>query len=189
MKKFLLASSFLFLAFSCTSEGNLEDISVFKEQSLVKSASKTTSTPIIVTLNNDPIIPVCYNSVVDNRNLQLQISQPAPYDIRFQLSLKQKKNNTYLSVPNPWVTIIIPKGETWATIDTACQLESYITCGKYTEIITGNFRLSITSAAYFYHSGETSAPLEYEFNNGINSIDFTYNRACLGGGWLPDDPK
>lgn len=188
MKKILALGSLLFIINSCTNEG-IEDVSANKDQTSIHSkAFKTTTT--IITLNTDPLTPVCYNSVVDNKNLQLQISQPAPYDIRFQLSLKQKNGNgSYLSVPNPWIIVVIPKGETWATIDTACQLESFVPCGNITEIRTGNFRLSVTSVKYFYHSGETSDPLNYEFNNGMDSFDFTFKKACLGGGWLPDEPK
>ncbi len=182
MKKFLLASSFLFLAFSCTNESSLEDVSLSKEQTAVKSASKITSNPIIVTLNTDPVSPACPTGpMFDNKNIQIQISQPAPYDIRFQLSLKQKNGSSYISVPNPWVMVVIPKGETWATLDTACQLESYIPCGNLVEIKTGNFRLDVTNASYFYHSGETSDPLNYEFNNGVSSIDVTFKKACQGG--------
>ncbi|WP_144428882.1 hypothetical protein [Chryseobacterium sp. StRB126] len=188
MKKLILLSSFLFMITSCHNEGP-EDVSLENHSNITlsKIAKKATSNNTIITLNMDPITPVCYNSLLDNRNVQLHISQPAPYDIQFKLTLQQKnQNGNYLSVPNPWAIVIIPKGETWATLDTACQLESFVPCGKFTEIKTGNFRLTITSATYFLASGET---FNYEFNNGVNTYDFAHKVSCVGGGWNPDDPK
>ncbi|UHO36917.1 hypothetical protein H5J24_14080 [Chryseobacterium capnotolerans] len=187
MKKLVLLSSFLFMITSCHNEG-AEDVSLEKNSNITTSkiAKKTTSNNTIITLSMDPVTPICYNSILDNRNVQLHISQPAPYDIQFKLTLQQKALGGYLSVPNPWVIVIIPKGETWATLDTACQLESFISCGKYTEIKTANFRLTVTSAKYFSAPGET---FNYEFNNGVNTYDFAHQVSCLGGGWNPDEPK
>lgn len=189
MKKLVLLLSFSLMITSCHHEV-AEDVSLENHSSLTsskKTVQKTASNNTTVTLNMDPILPVCYNSLVDNRNVQLHISQPAPYDIQFKLTLKQKnENGNYLSVPNPWAIVIIPKGETWATLDTACQLESFIPCGKYTEIKKGNFRLTITSAAYLLAPGET---FNYEFNNGVNTYDFAHQVSCVGGGWNPNEPK
>lgn len=184
MKKIVLLSSFLFMITSCHNEGP-EEVSLEKNSNITASklSKKTTSNNTIITLSMDPVTPICYNSTLDNRNVQLHISQPAPYDIQFKLNLQQKALGGYLSVPNPWAIVIIPKGETWATLDTACQLESFITCGKYTEIKTANFRLTVTSAKYFSAPGEI---FNYEFNNGVNTYDFAHQVSCLGGGWNPD---
>ncbi|MDM1553307.1 MULTISPECIES: hypothetical protein [Chryseobacterium] len=188
MKKLILLSSLLFMISSCHNEGS-EDVSLEKNSNIKASkiTKRTTSNNTIITLNMDPVTPICYNSILDNRNVQLHISQTAPYDIQFELTLEQKnENGNYLSVPNPWAIVIIPKGEKWATLDTACQLESFVPCGKYTEIKKGNFRLTITSATYFLASGET---FNYEFNNGVNTYDFTHQISCVGGGWNPNEPK
>ncbi|KPH12957.1 hypothetical protein [Chryseobacterium sp. ERMR1:04] len=189
MKKILALGIVLIMTVSCTN-GDFENASSENNQNstVSKTAKKTTT---IVTLSTSPISPSCYNDIsLDNKNLQLQISQPAPYDIKFTLTLKQKNSNgNYLSVPNPWAIVLIPKGETWATIDTVCQIEGYVPCGKITEIRTGNFKLEITNAKYFFHGEQGGDIFNYEYNSGVNTIDFTFKKSCMGGGWIPDEPK